>query len=640
MKFILISLLLLSVCGTSNAQALPGDSRILAAREALRTGDRDTLERLANLPDLQHPVDHYVEYWLLLNKLARPDPAPEGELVAYLVSYPDTVPAMRLRAQWLRRLAKDEDWSSYVRIFADHHDRDEELRCLAWQARYRLGDTTVFNDLAEAFTTQTQSHIACDEVFQAAVTARKIDEDAIWWRFRRQVDSRMPETARKTLQWVNVDTRSFGQALSNPEKYFDSLPADFAKTRANRELALAALVRIARSDAPLAHVRLLRRADDFTAEERAWIYAVLGHMGILSRLPLANEWYAEAGDAPLSVVQRDWRVRAALRAENWPLVEQTIDRLPSAEQNTAEWIYWRARARVAQDDPATAEQLYQQIADGHGFYPMLAAEELGRSFAPPSRAQAVSAADKARAAGDPGIRAALTFYRLGLDTEGVREWIQAMRGKDREFIIAAAHLALDNGLLDRAINSAELADPGTNFEIRFLTPFRDVIEPQALKQQVDLAWIYGLMRQESRFNIPARSGAGARGLMQVMPETGRLVARQIGLQGYNPGMLNDPHTNVLLGTSYMRMILDNLDQHLVLASTGYNAGPGRAQRWRGERPIEGAIYVATIPIDETRDYVQKVMVNKVIYSAMFEGRPQSLQARLGIIPPASVANDR
>jgi soluble lytic murein transglycosylase len=153
-------------------------------------------------------------------------------------------------------------------------------------------------------------------------------------------------------------------------------------------------------------------------------------------------------------------------------------------------------------------------------------------------------------------------------------------------------------------------------------------------QNLDIAWVYGLMRQESRFIVPARSHAGAQGLMQVMPATGKWVAKKIGLQGYHRGMLTDPDTNVQLGTSYMRMILDDLDNHPVLAAAGYNAGPGRARRWRDTRPIDATLYVATIPIDETRDYVQKVLANAVIYAAMLEQRPQSLAARLGIIDAA------
>ena len=141
------------------------------------------------------------------------------------------------------------------------------------------------------------------------------------------------------------------------------------------------------------------------------------------------------------------------------------------------------------------------------------------------------------------------------------------------------------------------------------------------------------MRQESRFVVPARSSAGAQGLMQVMPATGKWVASKIGLRGYHQGLLSDLNTNVLLGTSYMRLILDGLDDHPVLASAGYNAGPGRARRWRDDKVLEGAIYAETIPFDETRDYVKKVMTNAIIYGALLERQPQSLKSRLGMISP-------
>jgi soluble lytic murein transglycosylase len=121
--------------------------------------------------------------------------------------------------------------------------------------------------------------------------------------------------------------------------------------------------------------------------------------------------------------------------------------------------------------------------------------------------------------------------------------------------------------------------------------------------------------------------------MQVMPATGSWVAKKIGLEGYRRSQLAEPQTNVLLGTSYMRIVLDDLEDHPVLASAGYNAGPGRAKRWRDARSIEGAIYVETIPFDETRHYVKKVMSNAVVYAAMMEHKPQSLKARLGVIDP-------
>jgi soluble lytic murein transglycosylase len=116
------------------------------------------------------------------------------------------------------------------------------------------------------------------------------------------------------------------------------------------------------------------------------------------------------------------------------------------------------------------------------------------------------------------------------------------------------------------------------------------------------------------------------------------VARKIGLKDYDHGAVNDKEVNLLLGTSYMRMVMENLQGHPVLASAAYNAGPSRARRWKADSPLEAAIYIETIPFDETRGYVQKVMANTFIYRRMFKERPElSLKAMISTIPPKEAA---
>jgi soluble lytic murein transglycosylase len=139
------------------------------------------------------------------------------------------------------------------------------------------------------------------------------------------------------------------------------------------------------------------------------------------------------------------------------------------------------------------------------------------------------------------------------------------------------------------------------------------------------------MRQESRFVMGAKSSVGAKGLMQLMPATAKWVAKKINLRNFQPARVTEMDTNVTLGTHYMKMVLKSLDNHPVLASAAYNAGPGRARRWRADQPLEGAIYAETIPFPETRDYVKKVMSNAVYYNTLFEGKPQSLKNSLGIV---------
>lgn len=622
---------------SASAQNLPGDGRIIAAREALRTGDRNTLVALADQAD-DHPLDAYVPYWLLLNTLAGSAPPPVEEINAFLARHDNTVLAERLRMTWLKRMAKDGEWRAFMSIYPAVVRPDEELRCLQWRARLATGDPSLGAEVSASWLSLVNNHAACDDVLASLARRGDISQDQVWWRFRRQIDSRSPERARATAAWLPTNLAppraTLDQALKAPAAYLDRLPPNFATTRPGRELALVALTRIAREDPNAAYVHLLRFGERLTPEERTYAYSVLGYHGALSRLPLAADWFAAAGDLPLSPEKRAWRVRAALRLERWQEVEAFIKKLPESERQQAEWVYWLARAHAAQGRDAEAQSLYRRISSETHFYGLLANEELGNLFDPPSPQRLATPADKARVAGDLGLKRALALYRLEMQTEAIREWAWAVRGKDDGFLSAAASLALDQGLYDRAINTAELGSANANFDLRFITPYRELIEPQVKEQNLDMAWVYGLMRQESRFIAPARSSAGAQGLMQVMPATGKWVAGKIGLAGYNQGMLSDPHTNVLLGTSYMRIIMTDLDSHPVLASAGYNAGPGRATRWRDQKPLEGAIYAETIPFDETRDYVKKVLANAVIYAALLEQRPQSLKARLGIIAPS------
>ena len=149
---------------------------------------------------------------------------------------------------------------------------------------------------------------------------------------------------------------------------------------------------------------------------------------------------------------------------------------------------------------------------------------------------------------------------------------------------------------------------------------------------LDAAYMYGLIRQESRFIVAARSTVGASGLMQVMPATASWTARKLNIT-YRPDLITDRDTNLRIGAGYLKLVLDDFGGSMPLAAAAYNAGPGRSRRWREGPLLEGAIWAENVPFQETRDYVKKVLSNTTNYAAILSGQSQSLKARLGMVGP-------
>jgi soluble lytic murein transglycosylase len=610
--------------------AAPGDTQVLEAREAFRKGDEKSL--LALREALKgHELEPYVGYWVLRLRL---DEATSADITAFQERWPDTLAAEKLRLDWVKQLGKRKDWEHLAQEYAGLEQPDTEATCFSFQARMAKKDDLVADDALRLWLGGGDLPASCRPVMDALVVSHRITADGVWARIRRAMESRRADQALEAAIYLNdaPNKKQLADVLASPELFLNRLKPTFATRRSNRELALIALARFAHSDPQKAARRLETLHDRFSSAERGYVYGQLGWQGALHHAREAVAWYKAAENAPLTEEQLAWKARAGLRAEDWKLVRATVEAMPVELASRPEWVYWLGRAEKAEGHKLEADKQFSKLAGQPNFYGNLSDEELGHLIDVPAITH-TSDTEIAEAAKQPGIRRALAFYRLDLRTEGVKEWAWTLRHAGDHFLLAAAAVAKREGLYDRAISAADRTQGEHDFGMRYLAPYRDRVEPAAKDRRLDESWVYGLMRQESRFVIVARSGVGARGLMQVMPATAKWVAHKLGMKKFRTDDMADMNTNVLLGTSYMKMVLESLDNHPVLASAAYNAGPGRARQWRDDHPQEGAIYVETIPFTETRDYVKKVMSNAVYYAALFEKKPQSLKARLGTISP-------
>ena len=632
---LLVVLAMIYAFGDSYAANL--DEQFLAAEEAFRTRDIKALELYVQALKA-HPLADYPQYWLLSLKLKDADPA---QIKNFLKRYPEGTLPERLRTDWLRSLGRNQQWDDFAAEYPKANADNTELFCYSLQRRIANQNKEAIKEARPLWFVGHSQPESCEPLFAQLLGEKLISSDDVWERVRLASMAGNAGVFRAANSFLNsneaVDEKLFDKARRAPGAYLDKKSLSL-KTRAAREVAVFALLQIARKDHGLAAVYWNSLASQFPAKEQAQIWGQIGYHAAWAQDSAALTWYRKAGDTPLTDLQLGWKARAALRAANWVEVADAIGQMSEAEQSLATWRYWKARALKAQSKSVEARELFLPLSQEFGYYGQLASEEIGEVINAAKDPWKASAEETKLMEEVPGIKRALYLNRLGLWQEGVKEWNYAVKNFDDPQLLTAATIANHAGWYDRAIHAAERTKSLHDLGLRFPTPFRTELASAAKQNRLDEAWVYGIVRQESRFYADAKSRVGAMGLMQLMPATARWIAQRLGITKFHAADANAVDTNTAFGTYYMRHVLDELG-HPVLATAGYNGGPGRAARWRDTKPLEGAIYIESIPLSETRDYVKKVMANATTYAGILGLKWQSLKDRLGKIPARSSNGD-
>ncbi len=629
--FRIIGFFLLVMLPVTPVWAAPGDAAILQAQQAFAARKLADLERAArNVPD-DHVLSPYVEYW----RLALTSGAGDARVADFLARYPGSRMAETLRADWLKSLGVREVWPAYLAEYPRLVKPDSAHQCYAHRAEWALGNRSHMREAVSLWFTGRDLPSACAPLFTQLIEAGLISEEDVWRRIRlaleagnlgvaRAVANALPRAQQPAAALFDQTGRDPGRLL-NPGQF------DLGK-RGDREIALYALDQLARRSSDEAVQALRKWAPQFAAEELQAAWARLATWAARRHEAAALPWFQQAGVAVTNDFQREWWARAALRAGDWQAVQRVIESMSDTTRAQPVWRYWRARALLATGQRAAANPLFLALAGEHHYYGQLAQEELGPVMQAPVINIKAGGDDVAAIARQPGIARALALYEIGLRGDANQEWNWTILAFSDAQLLAAAELARRMEWYDRAINTAERTRELHDFELRFLAPYRELAQRAARENALDEAWIFGLMRQESRFINVARSGVGASGLMQIMPATARWIAKRLGIKRFHPREMQDPAKNIQFGAYYLKHVQTSLDGSPVLATAAYNAGPGRAQRWRDSRPMEAAVYIESIPFSETRDYVKKVMSNAMYYAARF-GQPSVLLTdRLGTVP--------
>jgi soluble lytic murein transglycosylase len=646
----LAALVLALATPATPAQTLLDDT-VVQAREALRKRDAAALGQAArSLGEAGHPLAQWVEYWQISNRIVE---MRQADLDAFFARWPGTYVEDRLRNDWLLELGKRRDWDNFrVEFPRFRMNDDREVSCYALLTQHLAGA-----DVRTAAKANWHAQRDLDDGCQLLATtlreARQLGDADIWQKAQLAVEANRPRAARAAVALIHpAHDRAVAEFWEQPGRYLRQRPP--VSSVAGHELDLLALMRLAAQE-PAEAAQLLEAsfAARLPLALSATAWAHVARHAAMKQMPDAvrhaeRAWLLWAKAAPPGTAPAwsdellAWHVRAALRtpngdAQRWALMTRAIEAMSPAEQKDAAWVYWKARALQAQapageaGEPqrAQAREALASIAPQLSFYGKLATEELGVPLTLPPAPLALSEAERSAPRQVPGFQRAMQLISLGLRNEGVREWNFMLRGLAERELLAAAQWACEREVWDRCINTSDRTRTEVDLAQRFPTPHRELMVAKARQAGLDAAVVYGLIRQESRFVTDARSHVGASGLMQLMPATARWTAKQMGM-AFTPQMINDREVNLQLGTFYLKRVLDDFDGSLAMATAAYNAGPGRPRRWReGGTVMEPAAWAETIPFNETRDYVKKVISNSVYYAAMLGQPLPSLRARLG-----------
>jgi soluble lytic murein transglycosylase len=645
MKFTQILTLVCALTATSlwsaAAQAQnKGDDVILEMQQAFKKGDKNRLSAL--LPQTRgHVLEPLAAYWEMR---ARLDIAPESEIRGFLNAYTGSYYEDRLRTDWLLQLGKRRDWATFTAEYPRYRMRDDrEVRCYALATEAMNSKANVAEEAKRLWYALREADDGCTYVAEHLHSGKQINGLDLWRKARLAMEANRPRPAQAAVD-IEAPRLSEQVALiyADPERYLDK--RIIAITKSRKELAVLALIRLA-ANQPDKAAELLDRhwSIQLSQEERNWTWGVIGKQAAQKLQDNASSHFAKVQkDSDLNDDLLSWKVRAALRQGQWRQVLTATQAMSPESQKDPAWVYWRARALMATAQDTAQRQeaqgLLRSIASVRGFYEQLALEELGQAITLPERPAALTPQEKAAALINPGLQRALYAIQMGLRPEGNREWnystnLHTPGGMNDRELLAAADLACQRQVWDRCINTSDRTKDAIDFDQRFPMPLREIVVRRSGDIKLDPAYVYGLIRQESRFVMDARSHVGASGLMQVMPATAKWTAKKIGMTGFTPDQITDREVNVAIGTGYLKLVLDDFEGSIPLATAAYNAGPGRSRTWRNGPVLEAAIWAENIPFQETRDYVKKVLSNTTNYAAILTRQPQSLKARLGSVGP-------
>jgi len=592
-------------------------SDYLSALNAIHAGDIKHFRQLDE--ELNgYVLQGYLEYQYLKDRIPFTSP---DTLRAFIAQNQDAPIGNMLRKKWLHYLVQKKDWTTFVQEYRNI-ERESDLNCdrLGYLLRTVKNKTPLMKEIGQLWLTSDRLPDTCNPAFAAWRKAGYMTSDIVWGRIRLAMDQHnltlaaqlRPDLDSKDRIWLDRWLAMY----RDPQHELGHIHYP-VETPVAREIIRQGIVRLAYIDpeAAMNTWNALKQKYQFFGEDDNYVLRWVGILAAQDHLPQAVDWLSAVSASANDESLRHWRVRAALRAGDWQTGLRFIAALTQDEQKQSEWRYWKARMLEKTGDKSSARRIFADLAQERSYYGFLAADRLGRSYSMQHVSIEVTPEEVSAMLASPGIEMAKELFILGETVDARRQWAWATRNMDNRDLQVAAVLARQWGWYDRAILTVSKTDNLDDLDLRFPILYRNMIETNAQENDLDPSWVYGILRQESAFVTDARSDAGALGLMQLMPLTGRMTGLRINLRVRSNSAILEIANNLRLGTTYLKTVLEANNGHEVLATAAYNAGPNRIREWLpAMHTLDADTWVDTIPYRETRNYVKNVMGYTTVYA--------------------------
>ena len=582
-----------------------------------------------------YPLYPYLEFWDMRSNLVH---VSNEDIADFIERHQGESVSARMRQSWLYQLARQQDWDTFLDVYSGN--QPVTLQCYKLQGQIKTGQEQGLADAALKLWMIGKSQVKnCDPVFKYLEDNKLITDELRWQRIRLAMHAGNPSLARYLAKPLPEEDRAWvdlwREARNHPAKTLDSpkLKKDSAHAR---EIILYSVRRISRSNADLAFEKWaqLKPRYDFTAAETGELEKNMSLSAAWQRNPRAHEWMVAVPDEAVDAKLREWRIRTAVSDGNWPAVVTHTSNLAPEETQREEWRYWRAHALDQTGERARALDDFSRLARERDYHGFLAADFMNWPYEMSNQPIEYDPAALEALANQPGFIRARELYKAELFIDARREWHWITRNLSLDELKLAAVLAEQWGWHDRAILTVAQSKDYNDLNLRFPINYQSEVRKIAKQFQLEPAHVYAVIRQESAFNKDARSHAGALGLMQLMPRTGRVTAKKHNIALPSTSLLYEPDKNISIGSAYLKQVMEAYDDNIVLASAAYNAGPHRVKRWLPEDEEKPAArWIAMVPFNETRNYIQRILAYIAIYDWRLEQPATPLKKHMPLIRP-------